>query len=74
MPEKKLGFKIKMLTAMGLLMIAALLAWFLLSGDNLTLLRHIFLEGYRGEVLQDNLQELGWRGYITVAILSMLQA
>ncbi|MBQ8718484.1 MAG: VTT domain-containing protein [Clostridia bacterium] len=73
MPEKKLSFKIKMLTAMGLLAVAALLAWFLLSGDNLTLLRHIFLEGYRGEVLQDNLQELGWRGYITVAILSMLQ-
>lgn len=71
--EKKRNYKIKIWVTLGLLAVAALLAWFLLSEENLTLLRRIFMHDYRGEELQDHLQKLGWRGYITVAVLSMLQ-
>ena len=73
MTDKKRNYIIKIWVTLGLLGATALLAWFLLSEENMTLIRHILLQDYRGEVLQDNLQELGWRGYITVAVLSVLQ-
>ena len=49
------------------------LAAFLLSGDNLTLIRTLFVKDVAREDIQDVLSRLGWRGYITVGALSFLQ-
>lgn len=73
MPTEKRKIVLKILGIMGLLVSLALLAWMLLSGGNLELLRSIFLEEHTNEELRDKLASLGIRGYITVVILSMLQ-
>lgn len=65
--------KKKLLIGCGLIALFALLALFLLSGENLELLKSILSKKYTGTQLQEKLGELGIRGYITVAILSMLQ-
>ncbi len=71
--KKQVSIKTKILTTVGLLAFFALLALFLLSGDNYELLRSVFVEGSRGEELQNKLQGLGIRGHVTVAVLSMVQ-
>ena len=64
---------IKLGGAVGLLVLLVLLAAFLFSGGNDELIRCIFAKDYTNEQLRDLLQELGFRGYFTIAILSMLQ-
>ena len=65
--------KIKIFTALGLVVLLALLTWFFLSDENISLLQSIFAEKHRGEALQDKLSDLGFRGHFTIAVLSMLQ-
>lgn len=50
-----------------------LLVFFLLSGENAQVLRDLFSGKLSNEELRDRLMDLGFGGYITVTILSMLQ-
>lgn len=61
------------MTAIFLAVFLSLLLWFFLSGENAMLLRSIFLEKQTGDELRESLLALGFRGYITIAALSMLQ-
>jgi len=63
----------KLYIVIGLVAVLALLTLFLFSGDNYQLLQRIFRENLSGEELQETLGDFGIRGYITVALLSMLQ-
>ena len=65
--------KFKVYFAIGLAAIFALLVLFLFSGDNLGLLKSIFTHDLSNEELRDKLNDFGWRGYITIAVLSMIQ-
>ena len=70
-PRGSLAFKIlSVLFCLGALFG---LGAFLLSGDNLTLIRTLFVKDVAREDIQDVLSRLGWRGYITVGALSFLQ-
>lgn len=72
MTDKK-SFLKKILVAIGVLGIVALLGWFMLSGDNAELLESIFAEEHTTEELRDKLRGFGVRGYITITVLAMLQ-
>ena len=61
------------MTAIFLAVFLSLLLWFFLSGENAMLLRSIFLEKQTGDELRESLLALGFRGYITITALSMLQ-
>ncbi len=64
----------KLLILLGVFVLFVLLAVFLLSGDNLDLLKSIFAEDFESnEELQDKLNDFGIKGYVTIAILAMLQ-
>lgn len=63
----------KLLILLGVLVLFILLAIFLFSGDNFILLKSIFAEKHTNEELQEKLGDFGIKGYITIAILSMLQ-
>lgn len=65
--------KQKILIALGMLVILALLLLFVFSGSNFDLLKSIFLDDLSNEELRETLSGFGWRGYITVVMLSMLQ-
>ena len=63
----------KIITFICLTVFFALLALFLFSGDNLDLLRSLFAEKHTNEELQEKLRQFGIKGYVTIAILSMMQ-
>ena len=65
--------KIKIAILVGVFIIFVLLGVFLFSGDNFDLLKSIFAEKHTNEELQEKLSGFGIKGYITIAILSMLQ-
>ena len=65
--------KTKLLITIGLVFLFGLLILFLLYGDNFDLLIRIFRDDLTNDELQDTLRDFGMRGYITVAILAMLQ-
>ena len=71
--KSKIPLKYKIMTAIFLAVFLSLLLWFFLSGENAMLLRSIFLEKQTGDELRESLLALGFRGYITIAALSMLQ-
>ncbi len=50
-----------------------LFLFFLLSGDNLQLLKELFSGDLANGELRDRLMDLGFGGYITITILSMVQ-
>lgn len=56
-----------------LLFSVLLFLFFLLSGDHLKLLKELFAGDLENDEIRDQLMELGFGGYITIAILSMLQ-
>ena len=57
----------------GLIVFLALLMVFVFSGDNYDLLKSVFSDDLSNEELRDKLSEFGWRGYITVVVLALLQ-
>lgn len=65
--------KVNLLISVALIVLVVLLAIFLLSGDNLVLLKSLFVLDLSTEELRDKLMDFGIRGYITIAVLSMLQ-
>ena len=65
--------KQKLYIALGLVAFLALLMVFLFSGDNFDLLKSIFMDDLSDEELKEKLMGFGWRGYITVVMLAMLQ-
>ena len=71
MKNKSLKLKIVAITVS--VIVVALLAWFLLSDENILLFKSIFSGNYTQDEIQDKLREVGIRGYITISVLSMLQ-
>lgn len=69
----KRKIKRKIFTAIVLLAILAFLLWFLLHGENLEIIKSVFSGDVDKDDVQDTLHQLGWRGYMTIVILSMLQ-
>ncbi len=69
----KKEIKYKIYIAFSLLIIFALLAFFVLSGDNFSLLKSVFLDDLSNEQLKDTLKGFGWRGYITIVVLTIIQ-
>lgn len=67
------NIKTKLLILLGVFIIGIGLMVFLFSGENFDLLKSIFAEKHTNEELQEKLSDFGIRGYITIAILSMLQ-
>ncbi len=65
--------KLKIYVCLGLIVLLFLLTLFLCSGGNIDLIRSVFMEEHTDEELREKLLDLGFRGYATVAILSMLQ-
>lgn len=64
----------KILILFGVFIIFVLLMVFLLSGDNLDILRSIFAdENLDNDELREKLSKFGIKGYITITILAMLQ-
>lgn len=63
----------KLYISAALLFIFAALAIFVFSGDNFQLIKSVFYKDLSSEEIRDTLSKLGWRGYITTAILSTLQ-
>ena len=56
-----------------LTIILVLLMLLVLSGGNLALFRCLFAQDLSGEETKELLAGLGWRGYIAISVLSMLQ-
>lgn len=65
--------KIKIYMTAGLLIVLALLFWFALSGDNGALVKSMLRHDLSREELQELLRDFGWRGYITITVLALLQ-
>lgn len=65
--------KTKIIVAIvGVLLLAAIFA-FLLWGDNIQLFKEFFREGVTQEEIPKIAQKFGWRGIVSVGLLSMLQ-
>ena len=72
MKNKKVS-KTKIIVAIvGVLLLAGILA-FLLSGDNLSLFKEFFRKGITQEEIREIAQKFGWRGIVSIGLLSMLQ-
>lgn len=72
--EKVRKLNKRKIVALGVIVVAvALLAWFLLSKENIDIIKYIFKNDLEGEAAQEKLQELGIRGYLTISIMSLLQ-
>lgn len=65
--------KLKIFTAVACMIVFAGLLFFLFSGDNYKILQDMFREDLDRDELQDSLSALGYKGYITFGLLSMLQ-
>ena len=71
--KKILRDHIKLWSALGFCVVFAGLMLFLFSGENLPILKALITETTKKEDIRDSLSNLGWRGYLTVGILAMLQ-
>lgn len=69
----KKSFKFKLFGSIFFVGVIALLSWFLLTEENIAILRSVFIHDMTNEQIQDKLSDLGIRGYITISVLSMLQ-
>ena len=65
--------RLKLLIGILAIPVVFLLGLFLFTGENVEIIRTVFTKDLTNEEIQDALRSIGWRGYITVAILSMLQ-
>ena len=71
--KKSLKNHVKLWSGLAFAVIFAGLMLFLFSGENFPILKTLATETTKKEDIRDSLSQLGWRGYVTVAILSMLQ-
>ena len=69
----KQQIKQKVLIALVLAVVVALLVWFALSGDNFELLKNLLNKQRSDEELSELLKGFGWRGYIVITTLATLQ-
>ncbi len=65
--------KLKLITAISMIPIIFLLGLFLLTGDNIEILKTVFTKDLTNEEIQEHLSGFGIRGQITISILAMLQ-
>jgi uncharacterized membrane protein YdjX (TVP38/TMEM64 family) len=65
--------KIKIWVALITVVIFIGLMFFLFSGDNSQILKKVFKSGATKDEIREALSGFGWRGYITLGVLSMLQ-
>ena len=65
--------KQKILIAFSVAVILTLLVLFALSGGNLALIKSLFVQDLSSEEMKALLAGFGWRGYIVIAALSLLQ-
>ena len=65
--------KTKVVTGILIIPVIFLLGLFLFTGENVEIIRTVFTADLSNEQIQEMLANIGWRGYITVAILAMLQ-
>ena len=71
--KMKKSTKLKIFSMIGFSILFVLLMWFLLSDENVAIFKSVFVDDITKEEVQDRLSELGIRGYVTVAVLAMLQ-
>ena len=64
---------VKIHIGVAFLLVLAILLVFLFTGDNLTLIKSLFSGDMTSEQLWDATARLGFDGYVTIALLSMLQ-
>lgn len=65
--------KLKIYTALALVALLVGLAFFLFSDGEIEILKTVFTRGITKEEVRESLEKFGWKGYITLGILSMLQ-
>ncbi len=65
--------KIKLISAIATILIVAGLLFFMFSGDNFQIVKSLFNDNLTEEEFKSLLQSFGWRGAVTLGILSMLQ-
>ena len=70
---KKRIKKRKIFTLIGCVLLFAGLMVFLFSGDNFVILQELFKKDVTKEEVRQSLENLGFKGYFTIGILSMLQ-
>ena len=70
---KKTKFKTKILISVALLVLFAALAAFMFSGGNWKLVTSLYGKDPTGDEVRDMLMEFGFRGYVTIGVLSLLQ-
>ncbi len=63
----------KIIIAIAFLALLVGLVFFLFSGDNRAILADLFRDDVTREEIQESLSKLGFKGYFTIGILSMLQ-
>ena len=69
----KQSTKQKILIACGVTIILTILMLFALSGGNFALVKSLFLHDLSNEEMKEILSGFGWRGYIVITVLAMLQ-
>ena len=69
----KKSLKIKIFSIIAFVILFFLLMLFLLSDENIALIKSVFSDDVSGDEVHDILLGLGMRGYVTVVILAMLQ-
>ena len=73
--ESKVKSKIKnrVITVIAIIPIIFLLGKFLFTSENILIFKTVFTKDLSNDQIQEVLAGIGWRGYITITILSMLQ-
>ena len=69
--KRKWGLKIA--GAVGILIVLALLALFMFSGENFLIIKGLFDENVSSEQLYQLVKNMGFRGAIPLSLLSMMQ-
>ena len=69
----KIQTKKKIIIAVSVITVILLLIWLAFSGGNYDILVSLFKQDLSNEQIIERLNDFGWRGYLTVAVLSMLQ-
>ena len=72
MKKRKVSKTKIIVAAIGVLLLAAIFL-FLLLGDNFRIFKEFFRKGITQEEIRQIAQEFGWRGIISIGLLSMLQ-